>query len=94
MTASTNQRAKRRYDELMDRGDDISYEDVLENVKERDFMDSTRDDSPLRKADDAIEFDNSNLDLQEQFEKVLKIAKNKIKEIDGENNSSVKNAEN
>jgi len=94
MTASTNQRAKRRYDELMGRGDDISYEDVLENVKERDFMDSTRDDSPLRKADDAIEFDNSNLDLQEQFEKVIKIAKNKIKEIDGENNSSLKNAEN
>lgn len=82
MTASTQQRAQRRYDELMGRGDDISYDDVLENVKDRDFMDSTREDSPLRKADDAIEFDNSNMNLEEQFEKVLKIARDRIKEVD------------
>lgn len=81
MTASTEQRAQRRYDELMGRGDDISYEDVLQNVKDRDFMDSTREDSPLRKADDAVEFDNSSMELEEQFEKVLKIAKDKIAEV-------------
>ncbi|TBW25777.1 (d)CMP kinase [Gramella sp. KN1008] len=81
MTASTEQRAKRRYDELMGRGDDISYEEVLKNVKDRDFMDSTREDSPLRKADDAIEFDNSTLELEEQFDKVLKIVKDKIAEV-------------
>lgn len=81
MTASTEKRAQRRYDELMGRGDDISYEDVLQNVKDRDYMDSTREDSPLRKAEDAVEFDNSSMELEEQFEKVLKIAKDKIKEV-------------
>jgi len=80
MTASTNQRAKRRYDELMDRGDDINYDDVLQNVKDRDFMDSTREDSPLRMANDAIEFDNSSMDLEEQFEKIQKITRDKIAE--------------
>jgi CMP/dCMP kinase len=81
MTASTEKRAKRRYDELLERGDDIAYEDVLQNVKDRDYMDSTRDDSPLRKADDAIEIDNSELNLEDQFEKVLKITKDKIAEV-------------
>ncbi|PTX42864.1 cytidylate kinase [Christiangramia gaetbulicola] len=81
MTASTETRAQRRYDELKDRGDDINFEDVLKNVKDRDYMDSTREDSPLIKADDAIEFDNSNLGLEEQFEKILKIAKDKIAEV-------------
>lgn len=81
MTASTETRAQRRYDELKDRGDDINFDDVLKNVKDRDYMDSTREDSPLIKADDAIEFDNSNLGLEEQFEKILKIAKDKIAEV-------------
>lgn len=81
MTASTEQRAQRRYDELVERGDEVEYDSVLKNVKDRDFMDSTRDDSPLRKADDAIEFDNSSMGLEEQFEKILKIAKDKIKEV-------------
>jgi len=81
MTASTQQRAQRRYDELMGRGDDISYDKVLQNVKDRDFMDSTREDSPLRMADDAVEFDNSNIGLDDQFDKILKIAKDKIAEV-------------
>jgi len=81
MTASTQQRAQRRYDELMGRGDDISYDEVLQNVKDRDFMDSTREDSPLRMADDAVEFDNSNIGLDDQFDKILKIAKDKIAEV-------------
>ncbi|TRO63281.1 (d)CMP kinase [Christiangramia sabulilitoris] len=81
MTASTEHRAQRRYDELMDRGDEISYEDVLQNVKDRDYMDSTRDDSPLIKADDAIEFDNSNYGKEEQFQKVLEVTKKKITEV-------------
>ncbi|MBL4662713.1 MAG: (d)CMP kinase, partial [Flavobacteriaceae bacterium] len=59
MTASPEIRAQRRYDELLKRGDSISYEEVLENVTERDHIDSTRDDSPLRQADDAIVIDNS-----------------------------------
>ena len=81
MTASTETRAQRRYDELVGRGDEVDFEEVLQNVKDRDYMDSTREDSPLIMADDAIEFNNSDLTLKEQFEKVLKIAKDKISEV-------------
>lgn len=75
MTASAETRAKRRYYELLDRGDHVSYEEVLRNVQERDYIDSHRQDSPLVKADDAIEIDNSNLTKAEQFERVLELAK-------------------
>lgn len=78
MTASTECRAQRRYDELTKRGDEVEYEEVLKNVKDRDYLDSTREDSPLRKASDAIEIDNSEMDLKEQFEKILKITEDKI----------------
>ncbi|MGY5847556.1 (d)CMP kinase [Salegentibacter sp. HM20] len=78
MTASTEKRAQRRYDELRGRGDEVSFEEVLKNVKERDYLDTTREDSPLLKADDAIEIDNSLMNLEEQFKKVLKLAKDKI----------------
>lgn len=81
MTASTETRAQRRYDELKGRGDDVNFDEVLKNVKDRDYMDSTREDSPLRMADDAIEFDNSDMGLDEQFEKIVKIAKDKIAEV-------------
>ncbi|WP_166966241.1 (d)CMP kinase [Yeosuana marina] len=73
MTASAETRALRRYDELKAKGDDVSFEDVLNNVQERDHLDSTRKDSPLYKAEDAIEIDNSNLSLDEQFDKILKL---------------------
>ncbi len=73
MTASAETRAQRRFKELIDRGDKVEYEDVLKNVKERDYIDSNREDSPLVKADDAIEIDNSNMTLQEQFEKILQL---------------------
>jgi CMP/dCMP kinase len=53
----------------------VSYEDVLANVQERDYIDSHRTDSPLLKADDAIEIDNSGLSRDEQFEKVVSLAK-------------------
>ena len=71
MTASAETRAERRYNELIERGDNISFEAVLENVKSRDLMDSTRNDSPLIKAQDAIEIDNSKLSLDSQFNKIL-----------------------
>lgn len=73
MTASAETRAERRYNELIERGDTITYENVLKNVQERDFLDSTRKDSPLVKANDAIEIDNSELSLQEQFEKIMQL---------------------
>ena len=68
MTASPEIRAKRRYEELIERGDSVTYEQVLKNVNERDYIDSNRKDSPLRKATDAIAIDNSNLSLTAQFE--------------------------
>lgn len=78
MTASAEQRAQRRYKELLDRGEEISYEAVLKNVKERDYIDSNRAASPLRKADDAIAFDNSDLSFDEQFELILAKVKEKL----------------
>ncbi len=70
MTASPEARATRRYKELLDRGERVSFEEVLENVQKRDFIDSTREASPLRKAEGAIEFDNSDMGLEEQFERI------------------------
>lgn len=73
MTASAETRAKRRFDELVGRGDKVVFKDILKNVQERDYIDSNRKDSPLVKAGDAIEIDNSNLTLKEQFDKVLQL---------------------
>ncbi|MBM1107866.1 (d)CMP kinase [Aurantibacter crassamenti] len=70
MTASPKARATRRYKELLDRGEQVTYQEVLENVESRDFIDSNREFSPLRKAEDAIEFDNSDIGLQDQFERL------------------------
>ncbi len=67
MTASAETRAQRRFDELQQKGDNVSYEEVLKNVVERDHMDTHREDSPLVIADDAIEIDNSYLNKEEQF---------------------------
>ncbi|TSE04985.1 (d)CMP kinase [Aquimarina algiphila] len=79
MTATAKDRAERRFIELSDRGEDVTYEDVLKNVVNRDHIDSTRKDSPLRKAGDAIKIDNSNLTLEEQFDQILQLAKITIK---------------
>lgn len=73
MTASAATRAQRRFDELQQKGDDVSYEEVLKNVEERDYIDTHREDSPLIIASDAIEIDNSYLTREEQFEVVLNL---------------------
>lgn len=78
MTASAETRAKRRYKELSDRGHKLSYDDVLENVTTRDHIDSTREDSPLIKADDAIEIDNSDLSIEEQLNRLVALAEELI----------------
>lgn len=70
MTASAETRAQRRYKELLERGHNLSYEDVLENVMMRDKIDSSREDSPLTKAEDAIEFDNSTMTIKEQLDAI------------------------
>lgn len=66
VTASAEVRAQRRYDELKAKGMPANFDDILKNVKERDYIDSHREVSPLRKADDAIELDNSNMTIAEQ----------------------------
>lgn len=66
VTASAEVRAQRRYDELVAKGMPADFEDILKNVKERDYIDSHREVSPLRKADDALELDNSNMTIAEQ----------------------------
>mgnify|MGYP003439679093 FL=1 len=80
MTASASTRAQRRYDELLQKGDVVTYEEVLKNVEERDYIDTHREDSPLVMASDAVEIDNSYLNREEQFEAVLDLVNNIIKE--------------
>ncbi|KAB4807940.1 (d)CMP kinase, partial [Bacteroides thetaiotaomicron] len=79
VTATPEIRAQRRVDELKAKGQEGSFEEILENVKQRDYIDQHREVSPLRKADDALLLDNSNLSIEqqkewlsEQFGKVVK----------------------
>lgn len=78
MTASADKRATRRYKELIDRGDKVSFDEILFNVQERDRIDSTREDSPLMKAHDAIEFDNSDMGITEQFDRICTLVDRKL----------------
>ena len=77
MTARPEVRARRRYDELTAKGQEANLAEILRNVKERDRQDSTRAVSPLRKADDAIVLDNSDMTREEQFDFVIE----RVKEI-------------
>lgn len=81
MTSTPETRAKRRFDELIQKGEQVSYKDVYTNVVERDRVDTTRKDSPLVKADDAIEIDNSHLTKEKQFEIILKLVERKLRDI-------------
>ena len=78
LDAAASTRAQRRYKELTDKGDKVSLKDVLKNVVERDRIDSTRKDSPLIKAKDAIVIDNSHMNLEDQFQIILQLAKDRI----------------
>lgn len=78
MTAHAEERAKRRYLEFKSKGEDISLESVYQNVIERDHIDSTREDSPLIKAEDAIEIDNTYTNEEDQFHIILQLAKDRI----------------
>tara|TARA_B100000795_G_C22731114_1_gene411411 strand:- start:537 stop:1226 length:690 start_codon:yes stop_codon:yes gene_type:complete len=78
MTASADKRATRRYKELIDRGDNVDFNEILFNVQERDRIDSTREDSPLLMTNDAIEFDNSDMGITEQFERICTLVESKI----------------
>lgn len=76
MTASPEIRAQRRFDEMIKTDPHILFEEILKNVQERDFIDTNRADSPLVKANDAIEIDNSILSREQQFEMVLDLINN------------------
>ncbi|PCE65020.1 (d)CMP kinase [Sediminicola luteus] len=78
MTASASARAHRRYKELLDRGDDVNYDEILKNVQERDYIDSHREHSPLKQAEDAVPFDNSHMGLEDQFERIYSLAQDRI----------------
>ncbi|MBT8253129.1 MAG: (d)CMP kinase [Flavobacteriaceae bacterium] len=82
MTASPEIRAKRRFDELLSRGEKVSFDEVFRNVQERDHIDSNREDSPLIKANDAIEFDNSELSIKEQYQKVMRLVRMTIEDLE------------
>lgn len=73
MTASAETRAERRFDELIAKGENVTLEEVLNNVQKRDYIDTHREDSPLVMAEDAIEIDNSYLNKQQQFDVVLEL---------------------
>ena len=75
MTASAEIRAQRRYDELLAKGQQVDIAEILENVKQRDFIDSTRAESPLKQADDAILLDNSHMTMQQQFDWIISVLK-------------------
>ncbi|MBQ2271174.1 MAG: (d)CMP kinase [Firmicutes bacterium] len=73
LTATVEERATRRYKELIEKGETVTFEDVLEDMKKRDHNDSTRALNPLRKADDAIEIDSTEMKFQEVVDKILGI---------------------
>lgn len=81
VTATPEIRAKRRFDELKAKGQEAGFDDILENVKQRDFIDQSREVSPLRQADDALMLDNSELTVEEQkkwlLEQFNKVVSNK-----------------
>jgi cytidylate kinase len=78
MTASSQTKAQRRFDELLEKGQQVTYAEVLQNVQERDYIDTHREDSPLVKAEDAIEIDNSDLTKKEQFELVMELVNEEL----------------
>lgn len=71
MTASPAIRAQRRFKEYQEKNQDVTFDEVMENVKKRDYMDENRDESPLKKADDALVLDNSDMTKQEQLDFIV-----------------------
>jgi cytidylate kinase len=78
VTAAPEIRAQRRFDELKAKGENVSFDEILQNVQERDRIDSTRETSPLKKAEDAIVLDNSNMTREEQMNWVIEKVTEKI----------------
>lgn len=79
--ASAERRAERRYKELLDKGAEVTYEEVLDNVRSRDHIDETRSEGPLRCADDAVRLDNSSMSIEEQNEWLLALYHKRMSEL-------------
>ncbi len=79
LTASVEERAQRRYKELIAKGEDVTFEAVIEDVKTRDYNDSHRAVSPLKKADDAIEVDTTGMNIEQSVDAIVKIIDEHIK---------------
>ena len=79
LTASAEERARRRFNELINRGIEVNYDTLLSDIIKRDYIDSNREVDPLRMADDAIEIDSSNLSIEEVTETICNYIKNKLK---------------
>lgn len=75
LTASAEERARRRYLELQSKGDNTPYDVVLADIKERDYRDTHRDIAPLKQAEDAVYLDTSNMTIEEAAAKVVELAK-------------------
>ena len=80
IVADPEERAKRRYKELIERGQNVPFEEVLKDIIQRDYNDENRAEAPLRQAEDAIRLDTSLLDFEQSYNAVLEIAKNKMAE--------------
>lgn len=78
VTASAEERAERRYKELIEKGEKVSYSEVLDDINQRDYMDSHREIAPLKPADDAIIFDTTGCDLNASLQRLLKVIKERI----------------
>ena len=78
MTADIQVRAKRRFNEMKSKNPDITYSDVIKNLEDRDIQDSTRKDSPLMVADDAFILDTSDLEINDQVDKIINFKNNKF----------------
>ncbi len=78
MNAKAEVRAERRYMELKEKNVDVSYDEILENVKKRDHIDETREESPLKKAEDSVVLDNSNMNRTEQLDWIVGLVKERI----------------
>ena len=78
MTADIQVRAKRRFNEMKSKNPDITYSDVIKNLEDRDIQDSTRKDSPLKVADDAFILDTSDLEINDQVDKIIDFISNKF----------------
>jgi cytidylate kinase len=79
MTAKPEVRAERRYKELQAKGENVSFEEIMKNLEERDHLDTTRKESPLRQADDAIVLDNSDMTPQQQLDWIVDLVNQKQK---------------